>query len=521
MRSLPILIALMMIAATTVAGCLELPEEEDETPEPGPTLGPNETDDLTQPASNNNRLYFHGTGPDDVWMSTDANESSTTLTTTLTATSDDYVVEFGLTPAPERTVNMTDGDATACLQLTMSNVGMGPTHTVALLVDGDQVASATAPSQTINGQLCLALEGLDGIPTDADVVLRLTVSPEPTTLSATWEMDLDGRSHLTLPIETPVYVDLNATGEGGDSSSRRADGTVQTYQQGGTWYAEKTITLTGGVGSASTLDVEFATGNGHLDATPRADSTYRVVVELAGHGETEDEARQKLDEIRVNHSDDVAGGTMTLRTRATTPDNNWNNQTAHIEGEIPTQLALGSLSMDTGNGAIDATDLSGGTASLDTGNGGVDLNGLTFDDAEASSGNGQIRVDGGAFGALGIDTGNGQVDVEGAQAGDLSASTGNGQIDISATPTGGSWSADTGNGAIDITVPDTARYGYDAQGDTSAYTGTVTIDLADTEPVGEQEAHSKHERTTDYDSRDVTTQIGASTGNGDVDIVGS
>ncbi len=521
MRTLGILVALLMIAATVLAGCLTIPEDEEgETPEPGPTLGPNETDDLTQPAAKNNRLYFHGTGPDDVWMSTNANESSTTLTATLTPASDDHVVEFPLTPSPGRSINMTGADATACLQLTMATVGMGPTHTTALLVDGAEVASTTASSQTVNGQLCMALEGIDRIPSGADVTLRLTVSPEPTTLNAQWEMDLDGRSYLTLPIETPVYVDLNATGDGGPSSSRRADGDVMTYQQNGRWYAEKTVTLTGGVGSADDLDVTLATGNGHIDATPRADSTYRAVLELAAHADTEEEARAKLDEIRVEHSDDISDGTMEWRTRASTPGNTWNNQSAHIEAEIPTQIELQDLSLDTGNGALDATDLTGATAGFDTGNGAIRLTGLTFDEATADSGNGQLSVDGGSYGALDLDTGNGQIEVEGARIGDLDASTGNGQIDVQGTPTGGAWSASTGNGQVEVVVPDTSQYGYDARGGTSPYTGTVTIDLADTEPVGEQEAHSKHERTTNYDERQVRTQIDVSTANGDVDIVG-
>lgn len=520
MRSLGILVALLMTTATVFAGCLTIPEEdEDASPEPGPTLGPNETDDLTQPAAKNDRLYFHGTGPDDVWMSTSADETAISLTTTFTPTTDDHVLAFSLMPSPSRSINLTGDDARACLQLSMTTLGDGPTHEVAFLVDGDERASTTAPSQTIDGQLCVALEGLDRIAAGADVVLRVTVSPTPTTLSTQWEMALDGRSYLDLPIETPVYVDLNATEDGG-ASSRRADGDVRTYQENGRWYAEKIITLTGGTGSASLLDVGLSTGNGHVDAAPRADSTYRIVVELQGQGDTEQQARQKLDEIRVDHSDDVDDGTLLLRTRATTPENRWTNQSAHIDAEIPTQIELEDLSMTTGNGALDATDLTGGTASFDTGNGAITLAALTFDEAAAESGNGQVSVQGGSYGALGIGTGNGQIDVDGAHAGDLDASTGNGQIDVQGTPTGGAWAVSTGNGGVEVVVPDSSQYGYDAQGVTSPYTGTVTIDLAGTEPVGEQEDHSKHERTTDYDRRQVKTQITAQTGNGGVGIVG-
>lgn len=520
MRILGILVALLMTTATVFAGCLTIPEEdEDASPEPGPTLGPNETDDLAQPAAKNDRLYLHGTGPDDVWMSTDADETAISVTMTFTPTAEDYVLEFSLTPSPSRSINLTGDDARACLQLSMTTLGDGPTHEVAFLVDGDERASTTAPSQTIDGQLCVGLEGLDRIASGADVVLRVTVSPEPTTLSTQWEMALDGRSYLDLPIETPVYVDLNATEDGG-ASSRRADGDVRTYEQNGRWYAEKKITLTGGTGSAGSLNADLSTGNGNVDATPRADSTYRIVLALQGHGDTEQKARQKLDEIRVDHSDDVADDTLMLRARATTPDNRWTNQSAHIDAEIPTQTEVDDLSLTTGNGAIDATDLTGGTASFDTGNGAITLAALTFDEAAAESGNGQVSVQDGSYGALGVGTGNGQIRVDGAHAGDLDASTGNGQIDVQGTPTGGAWDLATGNGQVEVTVPDTSQYGYDAQGETSPYTGTVTIDLADAEPVGEQEAHSKHERTTDYDQRQVKTQITASTGNGGVEIVG-
>lgn len=242
-----------------------------------------------------------------------------------------------------------------------------------------------------------------------------------------------------------------------------------------------TCTVSRDFAPATGDDVTLRTGNGAIDAF---DTTGKSTISMWGQGDTEAEARDRLASLQL----ETDSKTVIVFT------DSWNNRGASIEAPVGGGQ-LDHLEASTGNGAVDVTGVTSKTLDVDSGNGAIDIQG--------------------SFESIHADTGNGAIDQSGP-VGDMTLETGNGAIDAAPTARGGTWTFSSGNGAMDLEIVEGPTFGYDIQATTP--NGGIEFELSETEPVGQQSARAKHERTTEFEGRAIQTTVTMTTGNGAIDV---
>ncbi len=255
------------------------------------------------------------------------------------------------------------------------------------------------------------------------------------------------------------------------------------------WVGRQTITFTNDLPNKMG---ELTLGSVISDITVHGHDTpdYRVVVELMTRADDEEEALRMLDTMIVWHEDRLlASGHVDLNTWVERLDYD-------CEQNVPFVTIGGcSRSADIEGWYKDGRDM---RINLDTATGDITASDITARSVSADASTGDITL-------LNLDTN------------DIWADASTGDIRIEATPTGdGRIYVDTSTGDIDVIVATGARYGYDAYADVS--TGDITIDLPETEPVGEQDEDEQHVRTIGYDERDIRTEIVTDASTGDIFI---
>lgn len=317
--------------------------------------------------------------------------------------------------------------------------------------------------------------------------------------------------------DQPTGRDAPSGGAGNGSAAThgqpaRTDGAVEVSRDGNNYVARRRVEIRNDFGGASRADVTLTVPNGEVVALANGGGGYGMELVLEARAGSEADARRGLDSISVTHSDALASGTLTLNTAVqfaaleagTSPlpggisigggggSTTIERQASLVAGLPP--AASYALKPSASNGEVRVSGLSGSLADLDTANGELTLNGR-WDRARLSGSNSIVSVSG--------------------DYADLDVGVSNGFIEA-ALQVRRSLSADfeTANGEIDVAVEGSA--GYDLVADTTS--GSARIDVAGTVAVGEQTATSAHRRSSDYDSRAVKAQIGASTTNGNIDI---
>ncbi|MEA3135939.1 MAG: hypothetical protein QOC71_220 [Thermoplasmata archaeon] len=285
------------------------------------------------------------------------------------------------------------------------------------------------------------------------------------------------------------------------AAPQRTEGPVSARQEGGQWVANRTIRIANDFGGAPRSHDVLSTFNGAISLQPSTDGGYRFEAELNGRGNSETEARQALDLLELQNTDDLRGDTLELSfaLTANTPAmlpipvvlaNGVNNGAAYRLW-LPSEPAH-DVEAGTSNGAIAAVGLHGPHYKAGTSNGAVSANGA-FDRVEAKTTNGAVSLGGGAFN-------------------DVDAETSNGAIAVALDPTRSATAKlTTSNGAIAVEVPRDDGTAFDITADTT--NGRIVIDVEDHDSVSDD--HEAY-RSPGWSSADFQLTLDLQTTNGSI-----
>ncbi|MHB1261702.1 MAG: DUF4097 family beta strand repeat-containing protein [Thermoplasmatota archaeon] len=284
------------------------------------------------------------------------------------------------------------------------------------------------------------------------------------------------------------------------SSPTRTEGSVQVRQEGGQYVATKVITVDNDFGGASRSHVVSMTFNGAVALQPSQDGGYHLTATLHGRGASEPDARQALDLLELQNTDDLRDGSLELSfaLTANTPSmlplpvvlaNGVNNGAAYLL-QLPPEPAH-DVEVGTSNGAIAVVGLHGPNYKAGTSNGAIAAN-AAFDRVEAQTTNGAISL-GGAFN-------------------DVDGQTTNGAIAVALDPTRtATVRLATTNGAIAVAVPRDDALAFDITADTT--NGRVVIDVEGHESVDDD--HGDY-RSPDWSSAAIQLTLDLDTTNGSI-----
>ena len=206
-----------------------------------------------------------------------------------------------------------------------------------------------------------------------------------------------------------------------------------------------TETKTFAVGNQPTLVLSDGNGSVHVERGPAQQITIVAHKHIPSY---------QSDELQVQYKQDSDGNTVTVST----DENGFNfslfsfNIWADFDVTVPSQA---NLNIKSGNGSVDAHDISGQIA-LSSGNGSVTASNISGQ-MTMHSGNGAITITNGqASGASTFEDGNGSIDFTGSldRNGTYVFTSGNGSIDLT-LPANASFhvQATTGNGSADTEFP--------------------------------------------------------------------
>lgn len=261
---------------------------------------------------------------------------------------------------------------------------------------------------------------------------------------------------------------------------------IETHQDGDEWVAIQGINITNGMGGAAEVTLTLRAPAGGLSADHAEDrpvgelatgTGYWIQLTLRARGETEEQARQGVQSMRLVHEDELQGSHLKLTTKVTVPEEDPANVT-----ELDPESLLGSTSTSR-QARIQAHVPQGPLYHVDasTRAGGVSINGA-FPDVTAR-----------------------------ADAGGVSLSI--------LAWTSGTLAASTEAGGVSIDMLGGPSNGYDVTADAQA--GGVSVSIPNAEPVGEQSRTHKHVRTTGFASKAIQTTVDASTQAGGVSVSAS
>jgi hypothetical protein len=258
------------------------------------------------------------------------------------------------------------------------------------------------------------------------------------------------------------------------SSPQRDDGTVEVRSEGGQTAARRTVTVSNDFGGAGRSHVVLGSFNGALVLKASTDGGYHFTAEMYGRGQTEQEARQALDLLRLQNTDDLRDGELELSFALT----------ANTPAALPLPIVVPN---GANNGASytlwlppePAHDLEAGTS-----NGAIAVEGLHGPRLKAGTSNGAIASEGG-FDVVEARSSNGAISLEGT-FNDVEAQTTNAAIAVEIRPTRtAAVRLATSNGAIVVDLPRDGT-AFDITADTS--NGRVIIEVEDRDSVSDDHA---------------------------------
>lgn len=320
--------------------------------------------------------------------------------------------------------------------------------------------------------------------------------------------DADGQAQSCALLQIP------ATGSSGSAAShgqpRRSDGAVEVSRDEQGFRARRSVQLSNDFGGAAQAEVEFSSINGSVISCAGGQGGYGIQVLLEARAATEQEAREALASMVVNHQDVLAGSLLKLATqiefRETESGQNLPlpvstgaaspvRRSASLIAALPPAPSY-VFNHRTTNGVIEASGFSGTAAALGSTNGSVALDGR-WSQATLDTTNGSVFVSG-DFAAITGDTTNGPVFAQLATVRSVDAT-------FNAT-----------NSSIDIELAASGAPGFDLRADTT--NGRAHIAVAGAQPIGEQRGNSAHHMTPDYAGRAIKVNVQARASNGDVGI---
>lgn len=237
---------------------------------------------------------------------------------------------------------------------------------------------------------------------------------------------------------------------------------------------ERSIDVSG-VFALDALDVTLKTFNGPITLTAGDEGEWRLLVVLRAKGDTVEEARERIDDIRFTWSH-TSGGDHFVRAEASKSGGSRHGEGASMALALPPSVLV--------------------DAALSTSNGPVSADGVRASNLAARSTNGPITLE--------------------VAASNVAADTTNGPIVATIDPLGsGSLAFETTNGPVALELVEDARHGYDLSAKTT--NGFVSIDLRDGQTRGDT-PQAKTFRTDGYDSRDVRSAVRIESTNGPVSV---
>lgn len=287
---------------------------------------------------------------------------------------------------------------------------------------------------------------------------------------------------------------LDARGGTAREFSREESAVTALPNTSGGFTATQVVTLSNDDGGATAAVVSLASPVGGITSSGGT-SGYQIQVTLRADGPTEQQARDALASMSVEHRDGLGAGTLYLDNKVAFAPYSRNNanRTATVAATLPSDLDY-RLGEYASVGTVTSTGLAGELAELATGTGDATLSG-TWDEVHAEASTGDVTVSG---------------DIASLQA---ATSTGS----VAATLPG---ARDTraelysSVGSIDVTVSGISGAGFDLEGWTQV--GSVVILVAGTSPVGTQSDEHGHYRSPDYASSNPQVSVAAATSVGDV-----
>jgi hypothetical protein len=283
------------------------------------------------------------------------------------------------------------------------------------------------------------------------------------------------------------------------SSPQRDDGAVEVRSEGGQSVARRTVTIHNDFGGAARSHVVLGTFNGAISVKPSTDGGYRFTAELYGRGQSEQEARQALDLLRLQNTDELRGDELELSFALT----------ANTPAALPLPIVLPD---GANNGAAytlwlppePAHDIEAGTS-----NGAILAQGVHGPRLTAGSSNGAIAAEGG-FDQVEARTRNGAISLEGT-FNDVDAQTSNGAIAVDLRPTRSAKVVlATSNGAIVVDLP-RGEVAFDITANTS--NGRVILDVEDRDSVSDDQATY---RSPGWSSADLQLTLDLDTSNASI-----
>ena len=264
--------------------------------------------------------------------------------------------------------------------------------------------------------------------------------------------------------------------EASETGRPLSKGQVTVRREGGKYRAERTDS--GSLQIPRGLPVASRLGSVNGDVQQASGSSQGLVAHLWARGDTEQEARARLDTVRVDFTADAGSVfTLTAMVRTSNPSSNaWSERGGSLAATVPSGTAFCNAKLTTTNG--DASS-----------------HALAVAARETTTTNGDVEATGAVPSWTGRTT-NGDAD------GDLTASA-SGWIDLSTT-----------NGEVDVTLRLAASHGIDATASTT--NGDATLSFAGASPIGSQSETSAHVRTSDYSAKAVQTELKLRSTNGDV-----
>ena len=272
----------------------------------------------------------------------------------------------------------------------------------------------------------------------------------------------------------------------------RTDSAVTALPNGsGGYTASRVVTISNDDANASRAEVILIVPNGSLNSSAGSGG-YQIQVALSADGDTEQEARDKLASMSVEHRDAVGGDALYLYNEVKlAPIANGDNRIATVTASLPTSLTYQLYQRVENLGPVGSSGLGGTSAHIEGINANANLSG-TWDTAAVYSTNLGVTVSG--------------------DIASLQAASDNGTVQASLPGLRETFATlDASNGNVDATVGRTLGTVFDLEAET--VNGTATVIVAGTQPVGTQTTNHAHFRSANYDTGSPRVRVIARTTN--------
>jgi hypothetical protein len=312
--------------------------------------------------------------------------------------------------------------------------------------------------------------------------------------------------------------------EGNADDAPETSGNVKVQQKidsdGGVYYEasrEETYktTLSGASGTAA-----ISTGAGYIQYIGSSGDGYRLDAKLKARGSTEQEARDRLAEMYIDHT--ATDGVFVLLNvhGKAGGDGSWNGKQIDLAMDAPKSIDWSTYTATAGGGAIVVEGVTASSMTLTAGGGTITAKNCNADDFEAVAGGGAIVITDTITNNMEATAGGGAISVSNSRANDMELEAGGGAItaDMLASTASGSWSMGTGGGALDLQLIEAASHGYKL--DATVGGGSITFDFDEIEETSNNCSYgycsNRKAETPDYASRTIVVDVDLTVGGGSI-----